>query len=98
MTQPSALPGQINGDAIDRFTLVHAFSGVVFGAAGIGRAPTIAAAVAWELAENPLKDLYAPYFPNATHDRPVNAITDIIAMSLGRELGAWLMRKYGQRR
>jgi hypothetical protein len=78
-----ALPGEVNGDALDRFTLAHAAAGVLM---GLGRLPWWAAlglAIAWEVAENPLKDRFPGVFPHATHDRPCNAVADTCAVMAG---------------
>lgn len=81
--QRRALPGEINGDAFDRFTVGHAAVGVIM---GLARAPwwaAIGVAIGWELIENPLKDRFPRVFPHATHDRFVNAATDAAAMVAG---------------
>jgi hypothetical protein len=78
-----ALPGEINGDAIDRFTLAHFGVGVALGLLG---APTWVAAgwaVGWEIVEDRLKDALPRLFPNATHDTKENALTDAAAVLLG---------------
>lgn len=81
--QRMALPGQINGDAFDRFTLAHFGVGV---ALGMIRAPwwvTLPMAIGWELVENKLKDRWPEVFPHATHDTAANAIVDALAMMTG---------------
>lgn len=78
-----AAEGEIDHHTIDRYTLAHAAVGV---AMGLIRAPwwvTVAAAVGWELVENPLKRAYPDAFAQKTVDTPDNAITDIAAWILG---------------
>ena len=56
--QPTADPGTINGDAIDRFTLAHAASGAVAGALRSPWWATLTGALLWEIVERPLKNKY----------------------------------------
>lgn len=84
MSVRRALPGQINGDAVDRFTIGHAAVGVIM---GLARAPwwfAIPVAIGWELVETPLKRRVPQIFPRSTADRPVNAFFDAAAM-----IGGW---------
>lgn len=81
--QRSALPGEINGDLLDRFTIGHGAFGLLM---GLGRVPWWAAltvAVGWEFAERGLKDAVPVAFPNATQDTFSNAIFDAMAVMAG---------------
>lgn len=83
MAQRPAAPGEINGDAFDRYTLGHLAAGVLL---GLGRVPLPAAlvvAVGWELLENPLKNAVPSAFPHSTHDSFKNAAVDAAAVMLG---------------
>ena len=79
----AARRGEINGDAVDRFTLAHGAAGVLL---GLGRVPWWAAlglAVGWELAERPLKRAVPRIFPHASQDSLANATCDVLAVMLG---------------
>lgn len=82
---------RINVDTFDRFTLGHAAVGVLLGLAGASKGQALAAAVAWELAENPLKDAFPGAFPHPSHDTRRNAVGDVI----GVMAGWWLARLAG---
>ncbi len=84
--QREALPGEINGDAFDRFTLAHLGWGAALGALGLSFPLTVAIGVAWEFVEDPLKDQFSGLFPNATHDSTENAVVDVLAVMLGWQL------------
>lgn len=84
--QPSAKPGEINGDAVDRFTLGHFAAGVLM---GLGRVPmpaVVVAAIGWEFIENPLKAAYPGAFPHASRDSIPNAVVDAAAVLAGYAL------------
>ena len=81
--QPTADPGTINGDALDRFTLAHAASGAVAGALKSPWWATLAGALLWELVERPLKNKYPEAFPNSSQDTVPNAICDVAAIMVG---------------
>lgn len=83
MAQRTALPGEINGDAFDRFTLAHAGVGVALGLLRVPWWAAVGFALAWEIAERPLKDNLPGVFPNATQDTVPNAITDAAAVVAG---------------
>lgn len=83
MTQRQAAPGEINGDPVDRFTLVHGGAGALLGAIGAPWWLTLGVAIGWELIENPLKDAVPEAFPHASHDTVPNAIFDSLAMMAG---------------
>jgi hypothetical protein len=81
--QRLARRGEINGDALDRFTLVHFGAGVTL---GLLRTPwwlAIPMAIGWEIVENRLKDRFPEMFPHATHDTLPNAVMDALAMTTG---------------
>ena len=73
----------INKDPVDRFTLVHALSGVLAEKAGVTLPQVVFLAVAWELLERPLKEKYGRYFPHPSQDSLVNAGLDASAMVVG---------------
>ena len=84
MKQRLALPGEINGDPIDRFTLAHLGWGAAFGAAGAPWWVALLSSVVWDvLLEPPLKDHFPRIFPNATQDTPQRVATDTAAWMLG---------------
>lgn len=83
MKTPTAAPGQINAELVDRFTLVHAGVGVLLGYVGLSGGVAAAVAVGWELLERPLKDSYPQLFPNPSQDSLPNMIGDSVAMMLG---------------
>lgn len=83
MAQRTAQTGEINGDAIDRFTIGHAAFGTIM---GLGRVPwwgALTVAVGWELLEHVLKDAVPAAFPHATQDTLINSTFDALAMMLG---------------
>lgn len=81
--QRMARPGQINGDAFDRFTFVHFGVGVALGMVGAPWWVALPMAIGWELVENRLKDKFPELFPHATHDTLTNAVMDALAMTTG---------------
>src|SRR5687768_11370527 len=83
-----ASPGSINGKPVDRFTMVHFASGVALARLGAPFWTTCLLSVAWEVVEGPLKARFPDAFPNPTHDRTINAVTDTLAVLLGWRLGA----------
>ena len=70
----------INHKPIDRFTLVHALSGVVAAKLGLQPSTVIVLAIGWELLERPLKRKYGPLFPHPSQDTFINATLDAGAM------------------
>jgi len=80
---PLAKPGEVNHDCVDRFTLVHASIGVVYGLGGLGLTSVCVLAVGWELVENPLKAWCPRVFPSATRDTLRNAVCDTLAVFAG---------------
>jgi len=83
MAQRLASRGEINGDAVDRFTFVHAGFGALMGAVNTPLWLAVTVAVGWELVERPLKNKFPHWFPNATQDRMVNLVVDAGAMMAG---------------
>ncbi len=84
--------GEINGDLIDRFTLAHFASGVGLGVLGASVPLALVVGAGWEVIERPLKDAVPSAFPNATQDRLINVVGDIVAVGLGCALVAVLRR------
>lgn len=82
-----ASPREINGTAFDRFTFVHFGSGVLMSKLGLPFWATCIGAVAWEIAERPLKDKFPGAFPHAKQDRWTNVTTDTLAVLLGWGVG-----------
>lgn len=81
--QRTAWPGEINHNALDRFTIGHAAVGTIM---GLARAPwwvALGVAIGWELLERPLKDEFPRLFPHATQDTVANAVVDAAAMVVG---------------
>lgn len=72
----------INHQPVDRFTLIHAFSGVIAGRLGLSPGVVIAIAVGWEVLERPLKRKYPAFFPHPSQDTLINATFDAGAMVL----------------
>ncbi len=79
--------GTINGDAIDRFTLVHLAAGYAVGRIGIDWRSAIAGAVAFEAIEDALKTNFPGFFPHPSHDTKINALADVGAFLAGYTLG-----------
>lgn len=80
---------------VDRWTVGHAAVGVVYG--GATSWPwwvALAAGVAWEVVENPLKDTYPWLFPDVKHDRTPNAIADTAAVMVGFWVGRRLRNRH----
>jgi hypothetical protein len=84
MRQPRpALPGEINYDWFDRFTLAHLAIGCVYGWLGLQWWWMAALAIGWEWLENPMK-AYLPWmFPHASKDTLRNSIGDCLAVASG---------------
>ena len=79
--------GSINGDAIDRFTLIHFGVGWLLGRLGVDWRSAIAGAVAFEAIEDGLKGTFPGAFPHPSFDTKINALTDIGAFLGGYTLG-----------
>jgi hypothetical protein len=78
---------------VDRFTLGHASVGVIYGLAGLPWWGAVALAVAWEVAENPLKDWFPAAFPDSCHDTYANGAVDAGSVMLGYLGGRALGRR-----
>jgi hypothetical protein len=88
MTLPTAQPGAINYELVDRFTLVHGAVGFVLGAARLPLPYVALTAIAWELIERPLKAHHGHLFPRGSQDSFQNAAGDALAMLVG-----WFVQK-----
>lgn len=80
MSDRIARPGEINGDAFDRFTLAHLGAGVAMGALRVPMWLVVVLALGWELAERPLKRKFPGAFPHSSQDTAQNAIVDAAAV------------------
>ena len=85
----TASPDEINGCVADRYTLVHFTAGMVAAKMGMPFLATLAGSILWERVEDVLKDQFTEYFPRATHDRTVNAVSDTVAVMSG-----WMLVRY----
>lgn len=74
---------RINHVAIDRFTAAHTAAGVIAGIAGVPFWATALGAVAWEIAERPLKQFIPRAFPHPSQDSAANSIVDALAVCAG---------------
>jgi len=83
---PPAKEGEVNFDFVDRFTFAHAAIGVGYALAGLGVMSALVLAIAWEIAENPLKVRFPAIFPHATRDTLRNALGDVLAVIAGWSL------------
>lgn len=92
VVQPTATPGAINGDPVDRFTLAHAGVGFGYGLLKLPFVATVVLAIGWELLERPLKDRFPAMFPHASQDTAPNALLDSAAVLGGWALGRSLRR------
>jgi len=81
--QRVARKGEINGDAVDRFTLVHFLAGAAMGAAGYNTQTATVLGALWEVLEHPLKNNFPQAFPDPTQDRTINSVFDILAVAAG---------------
>jgi hypothetical protein len=83
----------VNRAPVDAYTLLHFASGAALGFMGVTGTQAAAIAVAWELAEWPLKELFPGLFAAAGDtpelDSPENAIVDAAAVVLGH----WLVSR-----
>ena len=60
------LPGEQS--VVDRWSLGHASVGVLYGVTKMPWWVALGLAVVWEVVENPLKDEFPDFFPDAKHD------------------------------
>lgn len=72
---------------IDRWTTGHASVGVLYGVTRMPWWTALLLAVAWEVVENPLKDRFPYFFPDAKHDSYPNAAADTAAVMIGYFIG-----------
>ncbi len=77
---------EVNDPAVDRFTLGHAAVGFAYRRLGLGLGPAVFLALAWELAERPLKDRWPGAFPHPSQDSAENSLIDVAAV-----LGGWVL-------
>jgi hypothetical protein len=73
----------INNAAIDRYTSAHFGVGATAAAFGVPWWLALAGSIAWEVAEDALKDKIPTAFPYSSHDSLLNASTDTIAVMAG---------------
>lgn len=86
-----ALPGEINYDVLDRFTLVHAGSGAIMGLFRLPWWVALLGAVSWDMAERVLKYGFPQLFPNYTQDTPQHIAVDAAAWMVGWAVTKQLM-------
>ncbi len=84
---------RINKDAIDRYTSAHFGVGVTAAALGVPWWGALAGSIAWEIAEDVLKDKIPTAFPYSSHDTLLNASTDTLAVMAGWGMGALALRQ-----
>ena len=77
------VPPSPNARAVDRFSIVHAAWGAAFELSGIPAPLAIAAQIAFEVVENPLKRLYSPIFPDDAPDAWPNQVGDVASFAAG---------------
>ncbi len=90
---PKAKKGEVNYNAMDRFTFIHFGIGCLYGFAGLPFWSALVFAVGWELIENYLKIKLTFLFPNPTADTLRNSIFDSIAVVLGWALVCYLKNR-----
>jgi hypothetical protein len=78
-----ALPGEINHDFFDRWTLVHLGAGWGFGLVRMPWWAALGAAIGWELVENPLKRHVFRFMVGSTQDTLANSIMDVVVLMAG---------------
>lgn len=88
MADDTAKPGEINGDALDRFTLLHFGAGAALGAVGAPWWAVVTVAIGWELLERPLKRKAPELFPHSSQDTVPNAVVEPI-----RDAGALIAKR-----
>lgn len=83
---------EINRAVFDRFSLLHALSGVALALLGVSPVVTASILIGWEVVENTLKDNFPQAFPHPSHDSLGNALGDIAAGGAGYALALNLMK------
>lgn len=68
---------------MDRFTIGHFLIGGFMARKGFTAAGALATAIAWELVENRLKDMFPKIFPLASYDSKINSFMDVIGWMVG---------------
>jgi len=82
--QRLALPGETNGDPIDKFTLAHFAWGLGFGSVGAPWWVALGSALLWDIfVERALKDAHPEWFPVASQDTAEHIAVDAAAWMLG---------------
>ena len=78
-----------NQAAIDPWTVVHFATGLALGLMEVRRAPLVAAAIGYELAEQGFERLEAGqhFFHTSGPEGATNAVIDVVVLALGHELG-----------
>jgi hypothetical protein len=78
-----------NDAALDPWTVVHFAAGLALGLMEVPRGPAVAAAVAYEVAEQLLErhEVGQELFETSGPEKTANAAVDVIALGLGHELG-----------
>jgi hypothetical protein len=92
MPDDVAKPGEINYNAVDRFTFAHLGAGVGLGLLRVPLWAVVAIALGWELLEGPLKRKVPEVFPHSSQDTAQNAIVDASAVILGSVLVKWIAK------
>ena len=77
------MPSAPNARLFDRFSVVHAAWGAAFELSGVPAPLALAAQIAFEAVENPLKTAYSPIFPDDAPDAWQNQLGDIASFAAG---------------
>lgn len=82
---------QQNAAAADPWTIVHFAAGLALGLMDAPFRPSLAAAIAYEAAEQVFerKDWGQTLFRTSGPEILVNAITDVVVFAAGHRMGAW---------
>ncbi len=83
----------INRDAVDRYTSAHFGVGVTAAAVGLPWWATLLGSIAWEVAEDRIKDAIPGVFPYSSHDTLLNAGTDTLAVMAGWGMARLALRE-----
>jgi hypothetical protein len=68
---------------VNRYTLVYAGAGAALGRLGFSFFEAAAVAVAWEIAQRPLREVLPGLFPDPRHDSLAGAVVDTAAVLAG---------------